>query len=231
MCHSRGRASSAPKHVAIIADGNRRWAQARGLAARSGHEAGADTLRARLNDAIDLGFDQLTVFFLSTENWARPASEVHGLIEILARHLQEDALELHRQGILMRFIGRREGIPQHVLDLMGWAERLTKSNSGLTLFIAVNYGSRAEIVDAALRYEGGGEDVVRSLLYAPDMHDPELVIRTGGEKRLSNFLLWQAANAQLVFRDELWPDFTRAALEQALAEGTARPKAAIEASS
>jgi undecaprenyl diphosphate synthase len=210
--------SVAPKYIAIIADGNGRWAQARDLPVRQGHEAGADTLKVRLRDAIEFGIEQLTVFFFSTENWTRPKAEIQGLIEMLAHRIRHETPDLHHRGILMHFIGRREGIPQTLLDLMDWAEQLTAVNNKLTLFVAVNYGSRAEIIDAAARYNGGGNSAIRSCLYAPEMCDPDLVIRTGGEKRLSNFLMWQAAFSQLVFRDELWPDFTRAALEEALAE-------------
>jgi undecaprenyl diphosphate synthase len=210
--------SAVPKYVAIIADGNGRWAQARGRPVRQGHEAGAETLKARLHDAIEFGIEQLTVFFFSTENWTRPKAKIQGLIEMLAHRIRQDTPDLHRRGVLMRFIGRREDIPQDLLNLMDWAEDLTASNHKLRLFIAVNYGFRAEIVDTVAQYNGGGEAAIRRCLYAPEMRDPELVIRTGGEKRLSNFLLWQAAFAQLAFRDELWPDFTRAALEETLAD-------------
>jgi undecaprenyl diphosphate synthase len=213
--------SAAPRYVAIIADGNGRWAQARGLPVREGHEAGADTLKARLRDAIEFGIEQLTVFFFSTENWARPEAEVRGLIEMLTQRIRHETPDLHRRGILMRFIGRRQGIPHDLLDVMDWTERLTASNDTLMLFIAVNYGSRAEIIDAAAQYKGGGEAAIRRCLYAPEMCDPELVIRTGGEKRLSNFLLWQASFAQLVFRDELWPDFTSRAFHESLMEFSA----------
>lgn len=214
--------SQAARHVAIIADGNGRWAQSRGLPVNDGHEAGADTLRARLRDAIELGIEQLTVFSFSTENWARPAEEVWGLIAMLTRRIAEEAPQLNRVGIRMRFLGRREQAPAALVEQMRASEALTVSNRRLVLFIALDYGGRAEILEAARRFRGGDEAEFRRCLYAPDMHDPQLIIRTGDEKRLSNFLLWQAADAELVFRDELWPDFTRASLEQSLAEYGAR---------
>jgi undecaprenyl diphosphate synthase len=130
--------------------------------------------------------------------------------------------ELHAEGVRMRFIGRREGVDPELVEQMGWAEELTGRNDRITLFVAFNYGGRAEILDAAARYAGGGEDAFRALLYAPEMHDPDLIIRTSGERRLSNYLLWQSAYAELVFRDELWPDFGRDAFEASLAEFAAR---------
>jgi undecaprenyl diphosphate synthase len=206
------------RFVALIADGNGRWARARGLPANEGHRAGADTLKARLYDAAELGVRELTVYFFSTENWTRPAGEVKGLLELLGRRIAAETPELRARGVRLRFIGRRDGIDQELLERMGWAERLTACSRRMTLYIAFNYGGRAEILDAAERFTGSTEEEFRSCLYAPDMHDPELIIRTGGEQRLSNYLLWQAAYAQLAFRDELWPDFTRQALEEALYE-------------
>ena len=185
------------RHVAIIADGNGRWASARGLPVTAGHEAGADTLSARLRDAPELGIRQLTVYSFSTENWGRPADEVKGLIKMLGRRIASETPGLHRQGIRMRFIGRRRSIPVHLAALMSASERLTANNETLDLFIALNYGGRAEILDAASRFQGDTEQDFRECLYAPDMHDPELLIRTGGEQRLSNFLPWQTANAEL----------------------------------
>lgn len=205
-------------NVAIIADGNGRWAQARGVPARDGHEAGADTLKARLRDAAEFGIKQLTVYSFSTENWTRPAQEIRGLIAMLAHRIRRETPELHQQDVRMRFIGRRDGVPQPLAELMCWAEQLTAHNQQLALFIAFNYGGRAEIIDAARHYKGGGESAFRRHLYAPEMRDPDLIIRTGSEQRLSNFLLWQAAHSELVFRDELWPEFTRKALAESLAE-------------
>jgi undecaprenyl diphosphate synthase len=212
------------RYVAIITDGNGRWAQRRGLEVNAGHQAGADTVKARLRDAVELGVEELTVYSFSTENWGRPAEEVQGLMEMHAERIAGETPELHEEGVRMRFIGRREGIEPDLVERMRWAEALTHANSRITLFVAFNYGGRAEILDAARRYQGGGEEELRALLYAPDMHDPELIIRTSGERRLSNFLLWQGAYSELVFRDELWPDFDRGAFEASLAEYAERTR-------
>jgi undecaprenyl diphosphate synthase len=206
------------RRVAIIADGNGRWARSRGLAVNDGHQAGADTLRTRLHDAVELGIEELTVYSFSTENWSRPIEEVLGLISMLTRRIAAETPDLHQRGVRMRFLGRREGVPHELLEQMSWAEALTAGNLRMALFIAINYGGRAEILDAAKSFRGGTEDEFRRCLYAPEMHDPDLIIRTGGERRLSNYLLWQAAHSELVFRDELWPDFTLQAFEQSLDE-------------
>jgi undecaprenyl diphosphate synthase len=210
------------RYVAIITDGNGRWAKARGLPVGEGHRAGADNLKVRLRDAGELGVEELTVYSFSTENWSRPEDEVLGLMALFAERIVEETPELHDNGVRMRFIGRRDGVEPALVERMEWAEALTHGNDSITLFVAFNYGGRAEIVDAARRFEGGDEDDFRKLLYAPEMHDPDLIIRTSGERRLSNYLLWQAAYAELVFRDELWPDFDRAAFEASLAEYDAR---------
>jgi undecaprenyl diphosphate synthase len=210
------------RYVAIITDGNGRWAQARGLPVGEGHRAGADNLKARLRDAGELGVQELTVYSFSTENWSRPEDEVLGLMALFADRIVEETPELHDNGVRMRFIGRRDGIEPALVEQIEWAESLTDRNERITLFVAFNYGGRAEIVDAARRFGGGDEDDFRKLLYAPEMHDPDLIIRTSGERRLSNYLLWQAAYSELVFREELWPDFDRAALEASLAEYSAR---------
>jgi undecaprenyl diphosphate synthase len=215
-------AVGAARYVAIITDGNGRWARDHGVAVNDGHNAGADTVKARLRDAVDLGLKELTVYSFSTENWARPAEEVQGLMAMLARRIEQETPELHEEGVRMRFIGRREGVPAGIVERMGWAEALTRENDRITLFVAFNYGGRAEIIDAAMRFAGGDEEDFRKCLYAPDMHDPDLIIRTSGERRLSNYLLWQSAYSELVFRDELWPDFTRAAFEESLAEFSER---------
>ncbi|HEY5142444.1 MAG TPA: polyprenyl diphosphate synthase [Solirubrobacteraceae bacterium] len=208
----------AARYVAIITDGNGRWAAERGLPTIEGHRAGADTVKARLMDAAELGVKELTVYSFSTENWARPAEEVTALMRMFSERIREETPELRDEGVRMRFIGRREGVAGALLDQMDEAERSTAAGDRITLFVAFNYGGRAEILDAAERYEGGGEDAFRALLYAPEMHEPDVVIRTSGEQRLSNYLLWQAAYSELVFRDELWPDFTRAAFVAALDE-------------
>ena len=217
-----GQDSQAARYVAIITDGNGRWARARGLPVNAGHDAGADTVKARLRDAVMLGVRELTVYSFSTENWSRSPEEVQGLMAMFARRVGGETPELHDEGVRMRFIGRREGISEELVQRMEWAEQLTDANSRITLFVAFNYGGRAEIVDAARAFTGGDEEDFRKLLYAPEMHDPDLIIRTSGERRLSNYLLWQSAYSELVFRDELWPDFTREALEQSLAEFSER---------
>jgi len=208
----------AARYVAIITDGNGRWARARGLPVNDGHSAGADTVKARLRDAAELGIEEFTVYSFSTENWSRPVDEVRGLMEMFSRRIAGETPELHEEGVRMRFIGRREGVGERLAEQMSWAEELTGANTRITMFVAFNYGGRAEIVDAARRFTGSSEDEFRACLYAPEMHDPDLIIRTSGERRLSNYLLWQSAYSELVFRDELWPDFTREALEQSLAQ-------------
>jgi undecaprenyl diphosphate synthase len=215
-------AATRPRYVAIITDGNGRWAQQRGLPVVAGHQAGADAVKARLRDAVELGIEELTVFSFSTENWSRPPDEVAALMRMFAQRIDGETPELRDEGVRMRFIGRREGVPAELVERMAWAEQETAHNSRITLFVAFNYGGRAEILDAAARYEGGGEDAFRAGLYAPDMHDPDLLIRTSGEQRISNYLLWQCAYSELVFSDALWPDFDRAAFEAALDEYAGR---------
>ncbi len=213
-----------PRYVAIITDGNGRWAQRRGLPPIEGHRTGADVVKERLRDAVELGVQELTVFSFSTENWSRPREEVEGLMRMFAERIERETPELDAEGVRMRFIGRRSGIEPGLVDRMEWAEELTAANDRITLFVAFNYGGRAEIVDAASGFTGSTEEEFRSRLYAPDMHDPDLLIRTSGEQRISNYLLWQCAYAELVFRDELWPDFTREAFEQSLEEFDARQR-------
>jgi undecaprenyl diphosphate synthase len=203
-------------YVAIITDGNGRWAQQRGLDVAQGHEAGADTVKARLRDAVDLGVRELTVYSFSTENWSRAPEEVAALMGMFSERILAETPELHEEGVRLRFIGRREGVEPELLEQMRWAEEKTAGNDRITLFVAFNYGGRAEIVDAARRFEGGDEEDFAKLLYAPEMHDPDLVIRTSGEQRLSNYLLWQSAYSELHFTDVLWPDFSRADFEEAL---------------
>jgi undecaprenyl diphosphate synthase len=212
------------RYVAIITDGNGRWAQGRGLPVLAGHEAGADVVKARLRDAVDLGVRELTVYSFSTENWNRPAAEVEGLMAMFAARIDRETPELHEEGVRMRFIGRREGLDAELRRRMDWAEELTGENERITLFVAFNYGGRAEILDAARNFSGDTEEEFRRHLYAPDMHDPDLLIRTSGELRISNYLLWQLAYAEFVFRDELWPDFSREALEGSLDEYAARKR-------
>jgi undecaprenyl diphosphate synthase len=217
-----GDGEQAPRYVAIITDGNGRWAQARGLPAIEGHRAGADIVKERLRDAARLGIDELTVYSFSTENWRRSPEEVTGLMEMFAERIDSETPELNDEGVRMRFIGRREGVSADLQRKMDWAEQTTSGNTRITLFVAFNYGGRAEIVDAARGFEGTTEDEFRACLYAPDMHDPDLLIRTSGEQRISNYLLWQCAYSELVFAEELWPDFGRQAFERALEAFTER---------
>ena len=210
------------RYVAIITDGNGRWAEQRGLPVIEGHRAGADVVKARLRDAARLGVAELTVYSFSTENWSRPRDEVDALMEMFGERIDRETPELHEEGVRMRFIGRREGIAAELGERMDWAEAKTAGNRRITLFVAFNYGGRAEIVDAARTFKGTSEEEFRRHLYAPDMHDPDLLIRTSGELRISNYLLWQVAYSEFVFRDELWPDFSREVFEASLEEYAAR---------
>jgi undecaprenyl diphosphate synthase len=207
-----------PRYVAIITDGNGRWAEREGLPTLEGHRAGADVVKERLRDAARLGVAELTVFSFSTENWQRSPEEVQGLMQMFGERIRSETPELDEEGVRMRFVGRREGISAELVELMDRAERTTAKNERITLFVAFNYGGRAEIVDAARSFRGTTEEDFRAHLYAPDMHDPDLLIRTSGEQRISNYLLWQCAYSEFVFRDELWPDYTREAFEETLAE-------------
>lgn len=215
---------SAPRYVAIITDGNGRWAHQRGLPVVEGHRAGADTLKARLRDAAELGIEELTVYSFSTENWSRPEDEVRGLMGMMGERIGSETPELKDEGVRMRYIGRRDELDQALVERMEWSETETAANERITLFVAFNYGGRAEILDAARSFTGDSEEEFRRHLYAPEMHDPDLLIRTSGEQRLSNYLLWQCAYSELVFRDELWPDFDRAALEASLREYETRQR-------
>jgi len=211
--------------VAIITDGNGRWAKRRGLPAVAGHEAGADTVKARLRDSVELGVRELTVYSFSTENWSRSPEEVSALMEMFGRRIDQETPELKQEGVRMRFIGRRSPpVPPELIERMAWAEAETQENDRITLYVAFNYGGRAEIVDAARTFTGSTDEEFRAGLYSPEMHDPDLIIRTSGEQRLSNYLLWQSAYAELVFREELWPDFSRQAYEESLEEFAARQR-------
>jgi undecaprenyl diphosphate synthase len=217
--------SASARYVAIITDGNGRWAQERGVPTVEGHRAGADTVKARLRDAVDLGIEELTVFSFSTENWSRPAEEVAGLMAMFGERIDAETPELDAEGVRMRFVGRRGGVAPDLVERMEWAEETTAGNERITLFVAFNYGGRAEIVDAARGFEGGSEEEFRRRLYAPEMHDPDLLIRTSGEQRISNYLLWQCAYSELVFRDELWPEFSRSSFEASIDEFRQRTRA------
>ena len=217
-------AEAAARYVAIITDGNGRWAQQRGLPPVAGHQAGADTVKARLRDAAEFGVRELTVYSFSTENWLRPREEVDALMAMFAERIDRETPELHDEGVRMRFIGRRGGVAEELQRRMEWAEEKTGANERITLYVAFNYGARAEIVDAARSFTGETEEEFRRHLYAPEMHDPDLLIRTSGERRISNYLLWQVAYSELVFTDELWPDFSREAFSAALEEYASRAR-------
>lgn len=216
-----------PKHVAIIMDGNGRWAKSRGLPRAMGHKAGVDALRAAVEAARDLGLSDLTVFSFSTENWNRPQSEIDALFDLLRMFVRKDLARLHRDGVRVRIIGSREGLGEDILALIDEAIETTKDNTRLTLNIAFNYGGRGELV-AAMRdigrlIEAGklkadqiDEAMISRALWTSESPDPDLVIRTSGELRLSNFLLWSGAYAELMFMDLWWPDFTRESLEKAI---------------
>ena len=218
-----------PQHVAIIMDGNGRWAAARGLPRTEGHRRGVEALRRTVRAAGDLGIGILTIFSFSAENWTRPASEIRDLMGLLRRFIRNDLAELHSNGVHVRVIGGRDDLDPEIRGLLEEAEALTKDNDKLTLVVAFNYGARQEIARAARRLaaevaagqlpiEAITADNIATRLDAPDLPDPDLIIRTSGEQRLSNFLLWQAAYSELVFVPTYWPDFDRAALEAAITE-------------
>ena len=218
-----------PRHVAIIMDGNGRWAAARGLPRGEGHRRGVEALRRTIRAAGEIGIKYITIFSFSAENWTRPASEIGELMGLLRRFVRNDLAELHKSNVRVRIVGEREGLDPDIGRLLVEAEELTKGNDGLTLVVAFNYGARQEITRAARRLT---QQVLQGLLRptditmaslnaaldAPDIPDPDLVIRTSGEQRLSNFLLWQSAYSELVFVPTYWPDFDRTALEAAIRE-------------
>jgi undecaprenyl diphosphate synthase len=219
----------APRHVAIIMDGNGRWAKARGLPRGEGHRRGVEALRRTVRAAGDIGISYLTIFSFSSENWSRPPSEIRDLMGLLRRFIRNDLAELHSQNVRVRILGERANLSADIARLLQEAEDLTLRNDGLTLVVAFNYGSRHEIARAAQRLAHevragrlNPEDITPELigrsLDLADVPDPDLVIRTSGEQRLSNFLLWQSAYSELVFVPTPWPDFDRATLEGALAE-------------
>jgi undecaprenyl diphosphate synthase len=215
--------------VAIIMDGNGRWAQGRRLPTAAGHRAGTRALRRTVEAAIDLGVRSLAVYAFSTENWTRPQDEVEALMEIFGETIERELPDLARQGVHVRFIGRRDRAPAELLARMEALEEETVTNDRLQLWIAFDYGGRAEVVEAARRIVESGvdaDDVDEALfaanLYEPAMPDPDLLIRVSGEQRISNFLLWQVAYAELVFVDVLWPDFGEAELRAALEEYASR---------
>ncbi|KAA0598702.1 undecaprenyl diphosphate synthase [Azospirillum lipoferum] len=223
------RSNTAPGHVAIIMDGNGRWAKARGLPRTAGHKKGVDAVRRTVEAARELGIGTLTIFSFSSENWRRPEEEISDLMGLLRFYLRSEVAELHRGGIRLRVIGDRTRLSEDINRLIDNAEDLTRDNRVMTLVVALSYGSRLEIVHAARRLaeevaagrlspEAIDENALSARLYTADIPDPDLIIRTSGEKRISNFLLWQAAYAELVFVDTLWPDFTKRDLEAAIEE-------------
>ncbi|HKF61738.1 MAG TPA: isoprenyl transferase [Dongiaceae bacterium] len=218
-----------PVHVAIIMDGNGRWAKARGLPRVAGHKRGAEAVRRTVTGAAELGVQYLTLYGFSSENWKRPAAEIDDLMGLLRLYLVNEIEELHQKGVRLRVIGQRSRLQTDIVRLIEHAEQHTAANRRLNLTVALSYGGRAEIAEAARRI---AEEVraerldpaqvderrFERFLYTSDMPDPDLLIRTSGEKRISNFLLWQCAYAELVFLDRLWPDFTRDDLEKAITE-------------
>ncbi|MEI7610522.1 MAG: isoprenyl transferase [Rhodospirillaceae bacterium] len=230
---SNGR--SVPAHVAIIMDGNGRWAKARGLPRIAGHRKGAEAVRRTVEAAIQLGIGTVTLFSFSSENWSRPDGEVADLMGLLRYYLRSEIAELHKQGVRLRVIGDRERLSPDINQLIDNGETTTVGNTALTLILALSYGARQEMVgtmrrlaqrvaEGDLRPEEIDEGLVTASLMTAGVPDPDLVIRTSGEQRLSNFLLWQSAYAELVFLDTLWPDFTRADLETAIREFNRRER-------
>jgi undecaprenyl diphosphate synthase len=217
----RGAQEDSARTVAIIMDGNGRWAERRGLPVAEGHRAGTKALRRTVEAAIDLGVETLIVYAFSTENWSRPEGEVEDLMEIFGETIERELPDLARQGVRARFLGRRDRAPEELRAQMEGLEAETAHNDRLNLWIAFDYGGRAELLEAARRLVEAGEEPteesLRAHLYAPELPDPDLLIRTSGELRISNFLLWQLAYSELVFLDVLWPDFGSAELEDALA--------------
>jgi undecaprenyl diphosphate synthase len=216
-------------NVAIILDGNARWARGRGVSVAEGHREGTRAVRRTVEAALDLGVDSLALYSFSTENWTRPADEVEALMEIFSETIERELPDLVRQGVRTRFIGRRDRAPEELRERMEALEAETAVEPKLELWIAFDYGGRAELVEAARRLveagvspDGVTEERFAAELYAPEMPDPDLLIRTSGELRISNFLLWQLAYAELVFVDTLWPDFGEDDLRRALDEYAGR---------
>ncbi len=216
-----------PKHVAVIMDGNGRWASRRSLPRTSGHQQGVKTVRNVVRWAGELGIEYLTLFSFSSENWRRPAQEVEFLMGLLKRFIRQDLAELHEAGVRVRIIGRRDDLDRDLLRLLEESEALTRNNTKFNLVVAFNYGSRNEIVRAVrsvteaigrgdIKPDEISEDFLSSHMDTFGIPDPDLILRTSGEQRLSNFLLWQCAYSEFVFVDECWPDFNKASLERAI---------------
>ncbi|MDX1711688.1 MAG: isoprenyl transferase [Rhodovibrionaceae bacterium] len=224
-----------PRHVAIIMDGNGRWAKARGLPRAAGHRNGAEAVRRAVKSAIRHEVEFLTLFGFSSENWRRPETEIHDLMGLLRRYLQSEIAELHENGVRVQVIGDRSRLPQDIVQLIDQAESRTRTNIRLTLTVALSYGGRLEIVEAArslarrvaagdLQPEDIDEELFESRLSTTGIPDPDMVIRTSGEKRISNFLLWQSAYAEFIFLDTLWPDFSAEDFAAAIAEFNRRER-------
>lgn len=224
-----------PRHVAIIMDGNGRWARARLMPRAFGHKAGVDTLRKIVRVAPDYGIETLSVYAFSTENWRRPKDEVDALLLLLKQFIKSDLKDLHKNNVCVKIQGRREGLPQDVLDLLDGVVKLTQDNTGLKLVICFNYGGQSEIVDAAIALakdvkqgkidvDNIDEKLFETYLYSAEWPHPDLIIRTAGEKRLSNFLAWQSAYSEFVFLEVLWPDFSEKDLALALDEFASRKR-------
>ena len=229
------RDSPPPRHVGIIMDGNGRWAAARGLPRVEGHRRGVEAVRKMVRAAIEIGISYVTIYSFSAENWSRPIEEVTDLMGLLKRFIRNDLADLHRIGVRVRIIGSRKGLSSDICGLLNEAEQVTRDNHGLTLIVAFNYGSRQEIAEAAKRLAervAAGEldpaaidaTMLAGHLETAGIPDPDLIIRTSGEQRLSNFLMWQAAYSEFVFLPIHWPEFDRSAFESALAEFAARER-------
>ena len=230
-----GTVSNFPRHVAIIMDGNRRWAASKGLPGVEGHRKGLQTLREIVKHAVKREIEILTIYSFSSENWQRPTDEVSFLLGLLRHFVDRDLSELHSANIRIQVIGERENLADDILQLLVKAEELTRQNTGMTLVVAFNYGGKNEIVRGIRRIlvesdqkkllaKDICEHLVSEKLDTSDIPDPDLIIRTSGEKRLSNFLLWQAAYAELVFRDELWPDFSPTVFDEAIVDYQSRER-------
>jgi undecaprenyl diphosphate synthase len=220
--------ASPPKHVAIIMDGNGRWAESRGLPRTAGHKVGIDAVRRAVRAASELGVEVLTLYSFSTENWSRPKTEVAFLLGLLKRFIQQDVAELHISGVKIKIIGDREDLEPSLVAMLDDAEKLTAANSKLTLVVAFNYGSRQELARAAQKIATTGKAITPELISAnldtAGLPDPDLLLRTGGEERISNFLLWQCAYAEFVFVPEFWPDFNAEIFAKAIAQFQARER-------
>ncbi len=222
-------------HIAVIMDGNGRWAASRGLPRTMGHRAGIEAVRRTLKAARELPVSHLTLYSFSSENWRRPIMEIEELMQLLRYYLRSELAAMHKEGIRVRIIGDRKKLPPDIVDLIEHAEELTQDNKALTLTLALSYGGRQEITSAArglakavergqLQADAIDDHVLQSFLYTGGMPDPDLVVRTSGEKRISNFLLWQSAYAEFVFLDVLWPDFSGEHLSQAIDEYRGRER-------